>query len=337
MNEDKKYELFAKKVKEAVLKANPSMKGIAAGKDSIDNYFNPKNNLSKKPKDNSKLKSIKWPENIIIGPAELRSVQNTRHYDFPWELTWIDEINGSLYIVSNDVVNLNGCPHTIVNDFNLSTADTISDLKNGPKIVGGNFKCQSSLTSLEGSPRIINGEFEVKKNKLTNLIGSPDKVIGHYNCSDNITLNTLEGISEIHGTLACHNTGLLNFDHIPKNPEFKGIVLDTSQGGGQFFNKVTSWLGFKPDFTDQKTEESIRKIISGSSLITAGTEANQRFVTYLRILKNYPNFLNDQSLMDLYKIINPLTYEEWTSEVEVPKYDNVPEAIIRRLINYLKK
>ena len=336
MNEDKKYELFAKKVREAVLKANPSIRSDAAGKDSINNYFNQNNGLSKKPKANPKLKSITWPEDIIIGSGALNSVQNTRNSDFPWELSWVDEINGSLQISENLINNLNGCPNTIANDFIFTTKRTINDLKNGPKIVGGNFKCQSFLTSLEGSPRIINGKFDVQNNTLTHLKGGPDKVIGHYNCSHNY-LNTLEGISEIHGTLECHgNSDLLNFDHISKNTEFKGIILDSSKTD-QIFGDVRSWLGFKPDLTDQTTEKSIRNIISGTNVITAYKEPNQRFVTYLRILKNYPNFLNDQSLMDLYKIINPLTYEEWTSEVEVPKYDNVPEAIIRRLINYLKK
>jgi hypothetical protein len=339
MNDSQLFEKLAKDIRAKVLAANPKMKGLAAGLDSIDNYFNPKNGLGKKAKPQNKLNSIEWDDNLIIGLGMLNMIASARDHDFPYELTWISKVNGSMVIMSNNIKSLIGCPQHITGNFQVGnlTSGKFKSLIGGPKIVGGNYTCTASIESIEGSPDIINGDFDVHRTQLKDLSKGPSEVRGHYNCSNITTLQSLEGISKIHGTLECHNTGIVNFNHIPKNPEFKGIVLDTTQGGGQFFNKVTSWLGFKPDLTDQKTEESIRKIISGASPITNGTESNQRCITYLRILKNYPNFLNDPSLMDLYKNINPLTYEEWTNQVEVPKYDNVPESVIRRLINYLKK
>jgi hypothetical protein len=328
MNETSQFEKIARKIRELVLIANPKMKSLAAGKDGIDNYFNPKNGIGKAARPDGKFNTIEWNGDLIIPINALIPFQQSRNFEFPYELSWIHKVNGSLHIFSNKIESLVGCPQEVTEDFTISPDDKyIYSLEYGPKKVGRDYTAKK-VRSLKNCPRIIEGRFIVPRGRFTDLKGGPNVVKGDLDCSHNGDLITLEGCPDIHGYLDCSNTGLKNFEHLPKNPEFKGVRLIRSMR----LNSIQSWLGLKIDFNDPLTKDFFQSVYDD---ISDNPNTLQRFKTYIEILKLYPNFLESKDLMELYKMLNPLTLGEFTRMADVPKYDNVPEQIIRRLVTML--
>ena len=93
--------------------------------------------------------------------------------------------------------------------------------------IDGNFLFseKQKVTSLKGCPKIVNGEFYCNSNDLKNLIGGPKIVAGNYICSLNPHIKSLEGLAKkIGGMFACNNKSGLTEKDIPEGTEISDLI-----------------------------------------------------------------------------------------------------------------
>ena len=68
------------------------------------------------------------------------------------------KVNGYFDISKNELITLEGCPHTVKSGFYCSF-NNLTSLKDGPEYVGYDYGCSNNnLTSLEGLPKKLNSK-----------------------------------------------------------------------------------------------------------------------------------------------------------------------------------
>ena len=107
-----------------------------------------------------------------------------------------DQITGDLRLAGVD--SLEGCPKTIVGNFECVNSPGLDSLANGPAVVGGYYNCcqNENLASLEGVAVKIGGDFNCNNcDKLTSFKGlEKTKIGGDLICSYTASLKNPEGL-----------------------------------------------------------------------------------------------------------------------------------------------
>ena len=124
------------------------------------------------------------------------------------------EVTGTFRCIGNNLLTLEGAPHTVGGHFSCSE-NKLTSLEGGPHTVGGHFYCRKNrLITLEGAPKKIDGDFVCSFNQLTSLEGCPSDVVS-FDCSDN-KLTSLEYCpTEVGTRLYCVGNKITNLDYLP--------------------------------------------------------------------------------------------------------------------------
>ena len=103
-------------------------------------------------------------------------------------------IDGYFDISNNSLESLEGCPESVLKDFNCSF-NNLKSLLGAPYKVGS-FDCSNNeLNSLSYCPKEVNESFDCNTNQLLSIKGSPRTVKGYFDCSNN-KIGSLKGGSK---------------------------------------------------------------------------------------------------------------------------------------------
>lgn len=101
------------------------------------------------------------------------------------------DVHGYFDISNNELTSLEGCPQSVLKDFNCSH-NNLESLMGGPK-KANEFDCSyNKLKNLSYCPKEVFEHFNCSHNELVSIKGSPRNIKGHFNCSNN-KLSTLNG------------------------------------------------------------------------------------------------------------------------------------------------
>lgn len=165
----------------------------------------------------------------VNGNVNLRNKLKESHLPINFE-----QVNGYFDIADNKLESLEGCPHTILKDFdcsnnNLNTLfgapnsvgdfncsnNNLSNLSYAPKEVEGYFNCSDNLlVSIEGSPRTIQGYFKCSNNKLISLKGGPKYIKDYFDCSNNKIESLENGPMTVGQDYVCQRNELKSLEDI---------------------------------------------------------------------------------------------------------------------------
>mgnify|MGYP005988599243 CR=1 FL=1 len=118
-------------------------------------------------------------------------------------------VDGYFDISNNSLESLEGCPESVLKDFNCAF-NSLESLFGAP-YKAGDFDCSNNrLTSLSYCPKEVNGFFDCSENQIISIKGAPRTVKGHFKCSDNKIGSLKGGAKYIDTYFDCSNNFLLD-------------------------------------------------------------------------------------------------------------------------------
>ncbi len=182
-------------------------------------------------------------------------------------------VAGDFNISKNSLTNLKNSPRIVHGKFDCSN-NNLETLAGGPMKVGSFMASKCNLTSLEGGPQVVSAHYNVNHNKLINLKGSPMHVGGFYSAADNC-LTSLEGCPKtISGFFKLNDNEIESLEFFPEkimsNNASCYIVLENNPKLGTA-QKLSSFEDFLEIKAIQKIHNERATI---ENWIGTGTESN---------------------------------------------------------------
>ena len=143
-------------------------------------------------------------------------------------------IDGYFDISNNSLESLEGCPESVLKDFNCSfnnlksllgapykvgsfdcSNNELNSLSYCPKEVNESFDCNTNqLLSIKGSPRTVKGYFDCSNNKIGSLKGGSKYIDRYFNCSNNYLEELAGGPITVGADYICHGNTLRDLEKI---------------------------------------------------------------------------------------------------------------------------
>ncbi|MFA9373991.1 MAG: hypothetical protein ACERKK_07520 [Poseidonibacter sp.] len=143
-------------------------------------------------------------------------------------------VNGYFDISNNGLESLEGCPETVMKDFNCShnkltsllgapsrvgdfdcSHNQLKNLSYCPKEVLGFFNCSfNQITSIKGSPRTIRGFYNASDNHIESLKGGPKYIDTNFNCSSNDLEELIGGPITVGHDYICNKNKLRDLENV---------------------------------------------------------------------------------------------------------------------------
>lgn len=187
-------------------------------------------------------------------------VMNNIHGKLPVKF---GEVTGKFVVAEQYFSTLEGFPHSVGGDFDITNCE-ITSLEGGPKKVGGYYLCSfneitslkgcpesvgesfictnNPLTSLEYGPKTVGTDYNVESCFLTSLKGAPKVIPGYFGCSYNDLKNLLGGPEHVEDNFSCSsNQNMTSLEGGPKSAweiNCDDCKLETLEGCPQNVNVI---------------------------------------------------------------------------------------------------